>query len=82
MFSHLDETQQCVPRLYRKRSFCEDVGQLIFGVDIFYTDNWIFDEAFEEPTEVNPMCSTYMPHKDTPTLNCHFNDCFIVLQNY
>ena len=79
MFSHLDETQQGVPGLYREGTFCEDIGQLVFGVNVLYPNNGILYKTFKEPTEVDPVCSTDVSHKDTPTLYCHFDDCFIIL---
>ena len=81
MFPHLDETQQCVPRLDGKRAFSEDVGQLVLRIHVFYTNHRVLDEALEEPAEVNSVSPTYVPHEDAPTFNRHFNDGFVVLQD-
>jgi hypothetical protein len=62
-------------------SFGKQVGNLELGVHIPNCDSWIFPNSFEEPIEINSMCSGDMAHSWAAAFDGHFDDSIVVFQN-
>ena len=43
-------------------SFGEEVGQLLFGVDILHEDAWVLVEDLEQPVQVDSVSALDMAH--------------------
>ena len=55
--SDIKQGQQMIPFITCEIPFCQDVRELVFGVDVFDLDFWGPENWIEQPIKSNSVCS-------------------------
>ena len=81
----LPQTKQIhkvVPLNRCKTPFGERISKLLFSVDIFQINVFVFLQSLKDPINVNSLCFCDVPHVLGPTLVQHFNYPLIILHHH
>ena len=76
----IKQSQQMIPFVTCEILLCQDVCELVFGVDIFDLDVGI-QVSIKQPIKSNSVGSGDVSHCRTSAFNNHFNYSFIVLKH-
>ena len=79
--ANIEQGQQMIPFITREIAFCQDVCELVLGVDIFNLDFGVQIDSIEQPIKSNSMGSGNMSHCWTPAFHNHFDHSFIVFKH-
>ena len=71
-----------IPFITCEIPLCQNVCELVFGVDVFDLDLRVKIDSIEQPIKSNSMSSGNMSHCRTSAFHNHFNYSFIVLNTY
>ena len=74
----IKQAQQMIPFFTREIPPCQDVCELVFGVDVFDLGFRIKINSIEQPIKSNPESSGNMSQCRTSALHNHFTYSFIV----
>ena len=81
MTANLRESTKATPLLSRKRSLGEDVGDLIFGINILDVHARVLAYAFPQPAEIDSVSAGHVPHSQRSALDTLLDDSVIILKN-
>ena len=76
--ANIKQGQQMIPFITCEIPLCQDVCELVFGVDVF---DWVQKNSIEQPIKSNSVCSGDVSHCRTSAFHNHFNCSFIVLKH-
>ena len=79
--ANVKQAQQMIPLITRETHFGQNVSKLVFGVDVFGMDLGIQINSIKQPIKCNSVSPGNMSHCWTPSLNDHFDHCFIVFEH-
>ena len=79
--AHIEQGQQMIPFITREIPFCQDVCNLVLGVDVFDLDFGVQIDSIEQPVKSNSMSSGNMSHCWTPAFHNHVDYSFIVFKH-
>ena len=77
----IEQTQQMIPLITREISFCQNVSELVFGVDVFDLDFGVQINSIKQPIKSNSVSPGNVSHCGTSSFNDHFDHCFIVFKH-
>ena len=77
----IEQAQQMIPFVTCETSFGQNVSELVFGVDVLDSDLWVQVNSIEQPIKRNSVGPENMSHCGTPSLDDHFDHCFVVLKH-
>ena len=72
--------EKIVPLITCEIALCQNVRELVFGVDTFDLNLWIQTDSVKQPVRINSVGSGYVSHCRTSAFDDHFNHCFVVLK--
>ena len=78
----IEQGQQMIPFITREIPFCQDVCELVLGVDVFNLDFGVQIGSIEQPIKSNSVGPGNMSHRWTSAFHNHFDYSFIVLNTY
>ena len=79
--ANIKQGQQMIPFITCEIPFCQDVCELILGVNVFDLDFWVKISPIKQPIKSNSMSSGNMSHRWTPAFHNHFDHSLIVLKH-
>ena len=62
-------------------ALCQNVCELVLGVDIFDLNLWIQINSVKQPVKRNSVGSGYVSHCRTSAFDDNFSHCFVVFKN-
>ena len=77
----INQGQQMIPLITCEIPLCQNVSELVFGVDVFDLDFGIQIDSIEQPIKSNSVSSGNMSHCRTSAFHNHLNYSFIVLKD-
>ena len=60
--ANMEKTQQMIPLITREISFCQNVSELVFGVDVFDLDFRVQINSIKQPIKCNSVSLGNMSH--------------------
>ena len=78
---NIKQGQQMIPFITCEIPLCQDICELVFGVDVFDLDLRIKINSIEQPINSNSVSSGNMSHRRTSAFYYHFDHSFIVLKH-
>ena len=79
--AHIEQGQQMIPFITCDIPFCQNVCQLVLGVDVFDLDLRVKINSIEQPIKSNSMSPGNMSHCWTSAFQNHFNHSFFFLKH-
>ena len=80
--ANVEQTQKMIPLITCEIPLCQDVCELVLGVDVFDLDLWVKINPIKQPIKSNSMSSGNMSHCRTSAFNNnHLDYSFIVLKH-
>ena len=76
-----EQAQLMVPLITCEIPLCQNVSELVFGVDVFNLDFGIQINSIEQPIKSDSVGSGNVSHRRTSTFNDHLDHSFIVLKH-
>ena len=76
--ANIKQSQQMIPFITREIPFCQDVCELVLGVDVFDLDFGIQIDSIEQPIKSNSVSPGDVSHCWTPAFHNHFDYSFIL----
>ena len=70
-----------IPLITCEIPFCQNVSELVFGVDVFDLDLGIQINSIKQPMKSNSVSPGNMSHCRTSSFHNHLNYSFIVLKH-
>ena len=70
-----------IPFITCEISLCQNVCELVFGVNVFDLDLGVQIDSIKQPIKSNSVGSGNMFHCGAPSLYDHLDHCFIVSSN-
>ena len=77
----IDTGQQMIPLMTCEIPLCQDVCELVLGVDVFHLNPRVKIDSIEQPIKSNSMSSGNMSHCWTSAFHNHLDYSFIVLKH-
>ena len=78
--ANIKQGQQMIPFITCEIPLCQDVCELVFGVDVFDLDLWVKINSIKQPIKSDSMSSGNMSHCWTSAFHNHFDHSLIVLK--
>ena len=69
-----------VPFLTSETAFRQNVGELVFGIDILDVDFEVQVDSIKWPVQRNSVSSGYVSHHRTSAFDNHLDYCFMVIK--
>ena len=79
--ANVEQTQKIVPFVTFEISFCQQVSNLVFGVDILDLNLGIQMDSVKQPIKSNSVGSGHKSHRWTPAFDYHLNHGFVVFKD-
>ena len=79
--ANIKQGQQMIPFITCEIPLCQNVCELVFGVDVFHSDLRVQIDSIEQPIKSNSMSSGNVSHCRTSAFQNHFNYSFIVFKH-
>ena len=77
----VEETEKRIPLITGKIAFCQQVCELVFGVNTFDLDFGVQIDSVEQPIKRDCVGSGHLSHRRASAFNDHLDLCFIVSKN-
>ena len=77
----IEQSQQMIPFITCEIPLCQDVCELVLGVNVFDLDFRVQIDSIEQPVKCNSMGSGNMSHRWTPSFHNHLDYSFIVFKH-
>ena len=79
--ANIKQGQQMIPFITCEIPLCQDVCELILGVNVFDLDFCVKINPIKRPIKSNSMSSGNMSHCWTPAFHNHFDHSLIVFKH-
>ena len=79
--ANIEQSQQMIPFITCEIPLCQDVCELILGVNVFDLDFWVKINPIKQPIKSNSMSSGNMSHRWTSAFHNHFDHSLIVFKH-
>ena len=77
----VEHTQKMIPFITCEFSLCQDVCELVFGVNVFDLDLWVQIDSIKQPIKSNSVVSGNVSHCRASSLYDHLDHCFVVFKH-
>ena len=73
MFRNVEQTQKMIPFITDETAIRQNVGESVFGMDIFDLNLWVQVDSVTQPIWRNSVCSRHVSHRRTSAIDDHLD---------
>ena len=79
--ANIEQAQQMIPLITCEILLCQNVSELVFGVDVFDLDSGVQINSIKQPIKCNSVSPGNVSHCGTSSFNDQVDQCFIVFKH-
>ena len=79
--ANIKQAQPMIPFITCEIPLCQDVCELVFGVDLFDLDFWVQINSIKQPIKSNSVSSGNVSHRWTSAFHNHFDHSLIIFKH-
>ena len=77
----IKQTQKVIPLISRETSFCQNVSELVSGVNKFDLNLWFCVDPVKQQIKSKSVSSRHTSHRGTSSFDHHFDHGFVVFKD-